>query len=257
MSSLESIILGILQGITEFLPISSSAHLYLFPHFAGKTYQGLAFDVMLHLGSSLAILLYFLKDWIKFVKGGLGEPKTENGRFFWLLATATVPAAAAGLTLENAAENIFRNPVWISVNLCVFALLLLAADTKRPERKKTMSLNLRDALIIGMAQCLALMPGVSRSGITITAALFLGYGKSDSAKISFYLALPIILGAGVLESFKLTSADINSGLFFGFFFSFASALLAIKFLLSYLEKKNFLVFVIYRIGLGAAILLTL
>ncbi len=256
MSNAEAIFLGILQGITEFLPISSSAHLYIIPYFTHQTYQGLKFDVMLHLASSLAIILYFWRDWLKFVKEGFACPKNE-GKFLWLIAAATVPAGICGIFFERTAEHLFRNPFWIATNLMIFAFLLLAADLKYSGEKKTLSLTLKDALIIGLFQCLALMPGVSRSGITITAALFLGYNREDSAKISFYLALPVIMGAGLLEGLKLTAADFNLALLFGFVFSLISAILTINFLLSYLQKRNLKIFVYYRILLGIAILTAL
>ena len=217
MSIAEAVILGLLQALGEFLPISSSAHLVLLPFFRGVQYQGVSFDVMLHLATLLAVLLYFAKDWFVIIKDGLTRPKTREGKTLWLLALATVPAGLAGVLAGRA------------------------------------DINLKNVVIIGCAQALALMPGVSRSGITITAALFLGFSRSQSARISFLLSAPVIGGAAVLELAHLSLADITAPLVWGFISAFLGALLVIGGLMKYIKTHSFNVFVVYRLLLGLVI----
>ena len=249
-----AIILGLLQALGEFLPISSSAHLVLLPFFTGQEYQGITFDVMLHLATLLAVVLYFAKDWYTIIKDGLSRPRSHEGKTMWLLVLATFPAAIAGVLFHNQVETAFRNPISIAICLMVFAVLLGWAD-----RKATLSdraqINLKNLLIIGCAQALALMPGVSRSGITITAALLLGFSRPQSARISFLLSTPIIAGAALLEITHLSPADINASLICGFISAFIGALAVIGWLMKYIKTNSFAVFVWYRILLGITILI--
>lgn len=253
MSVVDAILLGLLQALGEFLPISSSAHLVLLPYLRGQAYQGLSFDVLLHLATLLAVLAYFAKDWFYIVKDGLTQPKSENGKVLWLLALGTVPAGLAGFFLNDWAENVFRSPVMIAICLMVFAVILWLVDRKASEKNSGL-LTVKTALIIGVAQALAIMPGVSRSGITITAALFLGFSRSQSARVSFLLSAPIIAGAAAVEIFHLSLADINAPLIWGFISAFLGALLVIGFLMKYIKTHSFNVFVVYRLLLGAGIL---
>lgn len=253
MTIFDAVLLGLLQALGEFLPISSSAHLALLPYFRGMEYQGLAFDVMLHAATLLAVLLYFAKDWSVLIKDGLTRPTTQEGRKLWYLAAATVPAAIAGLLLNDLAENTFRNPLMIAVCLMVFACLLGWADKKGRKNPDTPIL-FSTLMIIGCAQALALMPGVSRSGITITAALLLGLSRSTSARISFLLSTPIIGGATLLELRHLTPTDFNMPLLWGFVSAFLGALLVIGWLMKYIKTHSFNVFVYYRLILGLVII---
>jgi Uncharacterized bacitracin resistance protein len=256
MTITTAIILGLLQALGEFLPISSSAHLVLFSFFTGKEYQGLTFDVLLHLATLIAVCAYFYKDLLVLTKKGLTEPKSEDGRLFWYIGLATIPAAVAGYFLEDLAESTFRAHWIIALNLIVFALLLFIADRKGKQNIKD-NLSLKIMMLIGCAQALALVPGVSRSGITITAALFLGLSRSLSARISFLLSMPIIAGAAVLQISHISLSQIDAPLIAGFLSALIGGFLVIKFLMKYIQKHNFDIFVYYRIALGLLILLKL
>lgn len=253
MSIFDAILLGLLQALGEFLPISSSAHLVLMPFFRGQAYQGVSFDVLLHLATLLAVLLYFAKDWISLIKNGLSQPFSQEGKPLWLLALATLPAAVAGVLFKEQVETVFRSPVSIACCLMIFAVLLWWADRKSNTEKAPL-FSAKNLLIIGCAQALALMPGVSRSGITITAALFLGFSRSQSARISFLLSAPVIAGAALLEVSHLSPDDISAPLIWGFISAFLGALAVISGLMKYIQKHNFTVFVIYRLLLSLFIL---
>ncbi len=253
MTVFDGVLLGLLQALGEFLPISSSAHLVLLPFFRGQAYQGITFDVLMHLATLLAVLLYFAKDWFFILKDGLTRPKTKEGHTLWLLALATVPAGLAGVLFQDQVETVFRSPVPIALCLMIFAVILWLADRKAAAQDRT-ELDLKTALLIGCAQALALMPGVSRSGVTITAALLLGFSRSQSARISFLLSAPVIGGAAVLELSHLSWADVNAPLVWGFVSAFLGALAVIGGLMRYIKTHSFTVFVVYRLLLGALIL---
>ena len=254
MTITTAIILGLLQALGEFLPISSSAHLVLFSFFTNGNYQGLTFDVMLHLATLIAVCSYFWKDLLVLTKKGLTEPKSEDGRLFWYIGLATIPAAVAGYFLEDIAETTFREPWVLALTLIIFALLLFIADRKGKQNIKD-NLSLKIMMLIGCAQALALVPGVSRSGITITAALFLGLTRSLGAKISFLLSMPIIAGAAVLKISHISLSQIDAPLIAGFLSALIGGFLVKKFLMKYIQKHNFDIFVYYRIALGILILL--
>lgn len=256
MTITTAIILGLLQALGEFLPISSSAHLVLFSFFTNGDYQGLTFDVLLHLATLIAVCAYFWKDLLVLTKKGLTEPKSEDGRLFWYIGLATIPAAVAGYFLEDIAETTFRAPWVLALTLIIFALLLFIADRKGKQNIKD-NLSLKIMMLIGCAQALALVPGVSRSGITITAALFLGLTRSLGARISFLLSMPIIAGAAVLKISHLSLSQIDAPLMAGFLSALIGGFLVIKFLMKYIQKHNFDIFVYYRIALGILILLKL
>lgn len=253
MTVFDAFLLGLVQALGEFLPISSSAHLVLLPYFRGQVYQGLAFDVLLHAGTLLAVLIFFARDWFVLVKQGFFAPKTQDGRLFWYLVAATIPAAVAGLLLNDWAEDTFRNPLIIASTLIVFGAVLWVADRCVRSAKGTVP-TLKIMMLIGCAQMLALVPGVSRSGITITAALFLGLSRPQSARISFLLSTPIIAGATLLEITKLSLADINAPLIVGFLTAFIGALAVIGWLMKYIKTHSFDIFVYYRWILGAVII---
>ncbi len=253
MTYTTAFLLGLIQALGEFLPISSSAHLALWPFFSGQVYQGLTFDVLLHLATLIAVISYFYKDLIVLVKQGLTAPKSEDGRLFWFIGLATIPAALAGYFLEDAAENTFRNPLLIASTLMIFALVLWYADHYNKSHKTDKNPTWLIMLLIGCAQALAIIPGVSRSGITISAALFLGLTRVASARISFLLSIPIIAGAAVLKLKDLTLNDITGPVILGFLTALIVGWLTIKFLMRFLTNHNFNVFVIYRIALALLI----
>lgn len=253
MTVFDAVLLGLLQALGEFLPISSSAHLVLLPYFRGMEYQGLAFDVILHAATLLAVLLYFAKDWFVLVKEGLTKPASKDGRMLWYLAAATVPAGLAGLLFKDWAEHAFRNPLMMAACLMVFACVLWWADRKGGHNDGR-QITFKTLMLIGCAQALAIMPGVSRSGITITAALLLGLSRSASARISFLLSAPIIAGAAAVEIGHLSAADFTAPLIWGFVSAFLGALIVIGGLMKYIKTHSFDVFVYYRILLGLFII---
>lgn len=257
MTVFDAVLLGLLQALGEFLPISSSAHLVLLPYFRGMEYQGIAFDVMLHAATLLAVLLYFAKDWFVLIKSGLTKPFAPQGRMLWYLAAATVPAGLAGLFLKDTAEHAFRNPLMMAGCLMMFAGFLWWADRRAGDRAETtdiFSVPFKTVFLIGCAQALAIMPGVSRSGITITAALLLGLARGAGARISFLLSAPIIAGAAAVEVTHLSAGDFNAALVWGFVSAFLGALVVIGGLMKYIKTHSFDVFVYYRLLLGLFII---
>ena len=257
MTELQAIILGVLQGAGEFLPISSSAHLALAPHVFGWPYQGLAYDVMLHLGTLLAVLVYFWRDWLRIFTDAIKRPSEKEGRLLWLLAAGSVPAGLAGVFLNDLAETTFRDPLWIGFNLLFFSVFIYLADRKPAQDLDENSFSLKHALLIGAAQSIALMPGASRSGMTIMAALFLGYSRGAAARLSFLLGTPIIFGAALLEARKISPEQLNAAFAYGLTASFIAGLACIGLLMSWLKKRTLTPFIIYRVILGVFILLML
>lgn len=253
MTETQAVILGILQGAGEFLPISSSAHLALAPRVFGWPYQGLAYDVMLHLGTLLAVAVYFWRDWLKIFSDAVRRPSEKEGRLLWLLAAGSVPAALAGVFLNDMAETTFRSPLWIGFNLLFFSALIWLADRRPAQTLEEGSFSLKHAIIIGLAQSIALMPGASRSGMTIMAALFLGYTRGGAARLSFLLGTPIIFGAALLEAHKITPDQLNAAFAAGLIASLFTGLACIGFLMTWLKKRTLTPFIIYRVLLGTAI----
>ncbi|MDD5208097.1 MAG: undecaprenyl-diphosphate phosphatase [Elusimicrobiales bacterium] len=254
MTEFQAVVLGILQGAGEFLPISSSAHLALAPRVFGWPDQGLAYDVMLHVGTLLAVAVYFWKDWLKIFSDAIKRPAEKEGRLLWLLAAGSVPAGAAGLLLNHTAETVFRNPLWIGFNLLFFSVLIYLADRKPAQELEESSFSLKHALLIGLAQSLALMPGASRSGMTIMAALFLGYRRGAAARLSFLLGTPIILGAALMEARKISPEHLNAAFATGLASSMIAGLSCIWLIMAWLKKRTLAPFIAYRVALGAAIL---
>ncbi len=275
MTSIQAIVLGILQGLGEFLPISSSAHLALAPYLFGWEYQGLDYDVMLHGGTLIAVLLYFARDWYEIIRDafvpfldkenrGKGifsllkeniKDKPDTAGMLWLLILATIPAGVFGILLDDLAENLFRNPAWMGANLLIFSIFIMWADKTARQDKDEKGLTIRHALLIGLAQCIALMPGASRSGMTIMAALFLGYSRPAAARFSFLLSTPVIGGAALLKALKFSAADITMPFVFGILASFITGFVVIKFFMAWIRSKNLMPFMVYRIILGIIILI--
>lgn len=263
MSIFRAIILGIIQGIAEFLPISSSAHLILFPYLLGWEESGLAFDVALHFGTMLAVLVVFFKDWWTLFIGAIKDIKTKkkstNGKMFWYLVIATIPAALAGLLLDDVIENVIRNKIWIiALALAVMGVLIYAGDkwANKHYKKETKfeDMNLKQVLTVGISQAFAVVPGFSRSGTTILAGRLMGISKEAITKFTFLLSVPVISGAAIL---KLGDLSFNKEVIIGIISSFAAGLLTIKFLLNYIKKHDFSVFAFYRVLLAAIILVKL
>ncbi len=256
MSIWEAIILALIQGLTEFLPISSSAHLILPSQLLGWTDQGLAFDVAVHVGTLLAVMLYFRQEIGQLIVGWLGSFKGQHNahsRLAWLIIWATIPAGLAGLLLSGLIEDYARSALVIAVTTIIFGLLLWYADVRASQRQTIEQLTLRQVLIIGGAQALALIPGTSRSGITMTAGMLLGLTKTDAARFSFLLSIPIIIMAGGYLSLKaVTQAEPFAWLPFGVgvLTSFIAAYLCIHAFLKIISRMGMLPFVIYRLLLG-------
>jgi len=176
MDMVKAVILGLVQGLGEFLPISSSAHLVLIPWFMRWTDSGLTFDIALHVGTLLAVVIYFWKDWIRLLHQGFANPREREGKLFWYLVLATIPGALIGFVLEDVAETVFRHPVLIACMLMVLGIILYAADRRGQKQIEVETISLQTSFLIGLSQALAIIPGVSRSGVTMTAALALGMG---------------------------------------------------------------------------------
>jgi len=254
MTLVQALVLGTVQGLAEFLPVSSSAHLVLVPWFFGWNDPGLAFDVALHMGTLLAVLGYFWRDWVLLAARGVSRPGSEEGRLFWLLAAATVPGAVFGRLLEKQAETTFRSPWLVAVMLMAAGLALYVADSRFSREKNLSAAGWADALWIGTAQALAVIPGVSRSGITMAAARTRSLGREAAARFSFLLSTPIILGAGVRQLSQLAPDALGGAFWAGVFSSALVGFLAIRFLLRYLVNHNFNIFVWYRFLLGLVVL---
>jgi undecaprenyl-diphosphatase len=261
-SIFHSIILGIVQGLGEFLPISSTAHLILVPYFFGWPDPGLAFDVALHVGTLIAVLAFFWQDWavifkLAFKNGAQSsklKAQSYKKNILWLIAIATIPGVLAGYFLENQAETFFRSPSLIALTLSSVGFILYIADKKTKKTKDLKTISKEDAMIIGAAQALAIIPGVSRSGATITAALFSGFDRVNAARFSFLLSTPIIFGAAILKLPHLFREGINVAIIIGILASAVSGYLAIKYLLKLIEKIGYKVFFWYRLALAFVIL---
>lgn len=254
MNLFQAFVLGVVQGIGEFLPISSSAHLVLVPWFMGWPWFGLTFDVALHVGTLFAVVAFFWRDWLVLAADGLRGRRTNNGRMFWYLVIATVPGAIIGYMLEDYAETIFREPLVIAVMLIVMGLILWLVDTRAGSIKSIEQIDLKDSLFIGFSQALAIIPGVSRAGITMTAGRFLNLDRETAARFSFLLSTPIIFGAGVSQIPDISAAELNGGFILGVITSAVVGFLSIKFLLNYLTRRSFMLFVWYRLALGVLVI---
>ena len=278
MTFLQMLIIAVVQGITEFLPISSSGHLILISVFTGFEDQGPMIDIAVHVGSLLAIIVYFFKDAMGLARGGfasvgIGHAPAER-RLFWWIVLGTIPAVIAGFAiklgyLNGFVASTFGIPIveedllasirftdLIAVNLIFYGILLGLADYFGKEEKTFEQMTWRDGLIVGMAQALALVPGTSRSGVTMTAARLLGYGRFEAARFSFLLSIPAVAGAGVLiipdlleaDSSLLLEAVITGAM------TCVAAFATMAFLMNFLKRASMMVFVFYRIAMGCALL---
>jgi undecaprenyl-diphosphatase len=257
LTIVQAVLLGFAQGLGEFLPISSSAHLVLVPWFFRWTDPGLTFDIALHLGTLVAVVLYFWREWCQLIVKGFTDVRSAKGRLFWYLAAASVPGGAAGFLLEKKAETIFRSPALIAVMLIAMGILLYWADRGSAKNIGINGITLRMSVLIGFSQALAIIPGVSRSGVTMTTGLLTGMTREGAARFSFLLSTPIILGAAVVKLPHVISnpSVVSASFVWGMVVSCVVGILSIGFLLRYVQTKNFLPFVWYRFILGALVLI--
>lgn len=272
MSLFEAIILGIVQGLTEFLPISSTAHLRIVPALAGWQDPGAAFSAIVQIGTLTAVLAYFHRDIIDisgaFISGiRKGKPfETQNSRMAWMIAAGTIPIVVFGLLFKTEIETSLRSLYWISAALILLALMLTLAEWLMKQRSKKglptksmQEIGWKEALMIGLAQSIALIPGSSRSGVTITGGLFLNLSRETAARFSFLLSLPAVFAAGIYQLYEtrdvlMASSSELVNLVAATFFAGVVGYLSIAFLISYLKKHTTSLFIIYRIALGVGIL---
>jgi undecaprenyl-diphosphatase len=256
----QAFVLGALQGLTEFLPVSSSAHLSLAPWVFGWEPAGLGFDLSLHVGTLVALGWYFRAEWKRLVLGGITllthrRITDDASRDAWFIVIATIPAAIAGILLEDYAETIFRAPIVTAIALIVMGGLLWGVDAVARRDRVRGAMTGRDALLVGFAQVLALVPGVSRSGSTITAGRALGFDRSSAAVFSFLMSMPIILAAALLKvPDAIRETGFSAPLLVGVATAAISSWLAIAVLLRYVSRRGYAVFAVYRFGLGALII---
>jgi undecaprenyl-diphosphatase len=271
----QAIVLAVVQGLTEFLPISSTAHLWLVPWLLGWKDPGLTFDVALHAGTLLAVLVFFWRYWVEMAAmavgwGGGSAPDAgaashsvrtdlrQNPRLLWFLVIATLPAALAGWRFEHAAEEQLRSPVVIGAALIVVGLLMWAGDWLGKRERDLGHVGLLDSFLVGVAQALAVIPGVSRSGVTMTAGLFRSMKRETAARFSFLLSTPIIAGAALKKGLEIRHTglphDMRLPFLCGALVSALVGYLVIAVLIRYLERRTFKVFVVYRVALGVIVL---
>lgn len=252
---MQALILGIVQGLTELLPISSSAHLNLIPWIFNWNIPE-SFDVALHFGTLLAIVIFFFKDWLELIKGGYNQvikkEKSFEGKMFWYLVIATIPGGAIGFLLDHfIGDNLGKMPLVIATALIVMGIILYIVDKKMPSKTNYEKMSLKQTFLIGLSQALAFIPGVSRSGVTMTTGRIMGVDRESTAKYSFLLSTPIVLGATL---YKFKDFVLNIPFFIGVLASFIVGIIVIKFLLEYLKKGSFKIFAIYRVILGLFII---
>ena len=261
MTTIQIVVLAVVQGLTEFLPISSSGHLVLVPFLVEWTDQGLAFDVAVHFGSLLAVVLFFRDDIAGLIRGGVqilgGDLKSPQAYMALAIALGTIPAAAAGLLAAGWIEQNLRDPSVIVYTLAGYGILMALADRYARRDRSITQVTIRDALIIGTAQALALVPGTSRSGVTITAGRLLGFERQDAARFSFLLSAPVILLATVYKGGEMVLGDTPVAwdeLALGVLVSAVVAYISIEFFMRFVTRIGLAPFAIYRLGLAALLL---
>ncbi len=263
VTTFQAVVLGLIQGLTEFLPISSSAHLSLAPILFGWTDPGLAFDVALHFGTLVAVLWYFRKEWVELIVAAGGIVATrrvdtvEKKRVIFLIL-ATIPGAVGGLVLQEKAETVFRAPALTAWALIVMGIILWAVDRASAQDRPLKGMRWLDALLIGLAQVIALVPGVSRSGSTITAGRALRFDRQSAAVFSFLMSMPIIAAAVVLKGSELLrQGGLTTPIIAGILAAAVSSWFAIAILLRYVSRHSYGIFALYRVVLGAIVLIIL
>jgi undecaprenyl-diphosphatase len=267
----QALIMGIVQGITEFLPISSSGHLILVPYILGWNggfINSLAFSVMLHMGTLVALLVYFRRDWLELIPAGLATIRDRsfrgdrNRKLAWLILVSTIPAVIAGPILNDTLESAVRAAGVVAVTMVLGGAILWLADRRGAKDRDLDRLTFPQSLVIGVAQALALVPGISRSGISISAGLLVGLTRESAARFSFLMATPVIAGAGAFETLKLIRGEAGpdlqiAPLVVGMVAALVSGLAAIHFLLRYLRSNSLTVFVVYRLAIAAIVAVVL
>ncbi len=269
--SIQALIMGLTQGLTEFIPVSSSGHLVLIPWLFGwkdPFIDSVAFTVVLHMGTLLALLVYFWRDWLTLIPAGLatirdrsfkGDP---NRKMAFLILVATIPAILVGPLFDAKLEEMVRKPAEIAFTLCVGAAILWLADRWGARKREMDSLTFREALGIGVAQAIALVPGISRSGISISGGLFLGLTRESAARFSFLMATPVIAGAGLWTARKFFTHEAGPNpemnvVLIGFIAATISGFLAIRFMLAFLRRQSVNAFVVYRVLAAIAVFIVL
>jgi undecaprenyl-diphosphatase len=255
MDILQAIIYGVVQGLGEFLPISSTAHITLLPWLFGWKDPGLTFDVALHIGTLFAVIIYFWKDWIRLIKAGITNIKSNDGKLFWFIVIACIPGGIIGVLFHDQVETIFRNPALIGMMLIAMGLVLYIADRVGQKTYDLENVGLLRSLLIGVSQGLAVIPGVSRSGITMATGRFFGLTREGAARFTFLLSTPFIFLSGVYEARNFNNLNIEILPFaIAIVTSAVVGILSIQFLLSYIKNRGFGIFVIYRIIVGIAVI---
>ncbi|MCP5468192.1 MAG: undecaprenyl-diphosphatase UppP [Deltaproteobacteria bacterium] len=263
----EAILLGIVQGLGEFLPISSSAHLFMFNKWFQLDSPGLAFDIALHLGTLFSLLAFFYQDWIKLTRAFFTSlkkipqkqqnPLNSYERLIWLIILGTIPVVVFALSFEDYIENQWRQAWIVGINMALFGVLLWWADRKSKKLRNMDTLTWKDSFWIGIAQCLALIPGSSRSGVTITGGLLRNLDRDTAARFSFLLSTPAVLGAAILKLPKFFNESFNLTVLIGILTSAIVGFLAIKYMLYFLKKYSFSVYVVYRLIFAAFVFIAL
>jgi len=264
---LQALLLGLVQGLTEFVPVSSSGHLVLGQRLFGWPHSlNMPFSVAVHMGTLLALLVFFREEWVALIRGFFTSLTTRprdwvfDQRLAWMLVLASIPAALAGALLGDTVEAHLQTPAWVAVFLAVGALAMLAAELWGSRSRGFDGLRASDAGIVGTAQALALAPGISRSGITISGGMLAGLDREAAARFAFLISAPVIAGAGLWEGQKLARSGLggNAGVFIaGFAASAVTGFIAIKLMLAYLRKHTLAPFIIYRFALAAVVILVL
>ncbi len=268
ISSLHAIILGAVQGLTEFLPISSSGHLIVIPYLFNWPYQGKSFDVALHAGTVVALLIYFWQDWLVIIKNGFTKKSATPSQaawpyprnFLWQIVVASIPAAIFGLAIDQVMEKWSTDHVGaaiiiIAINFAVFGWLLWFVDKKVKNKVAPAEMTYGKAFIVGLFQSIALIPGVSRSGITLTGSRLVGLPREESARFSFLIGAPAIIGALLVELPKIIKDDLSLSFWLGVITAAVFGVVAIKFLIAYLKKSDFSLFLWYRLAVAAVVII--
>lgn len=263
MHIIQSLVLGITQGFSEFIPISSSGHLILLPWLMEWKEHPLDFDIILHLGTLIALMIYCGQYWVSLIKSGIISIKERSiggypeRKIFWLVVISTVPSAIIGALFEHQAETLLRNPLTVGLTTGIFAVIFFIVERLGKKEKKIYEIGYTGAFIIGLLQILAIVPGVSRSGITIISCIAIGLRRKEAVEFSFLLSAPVIFGAVLFKAgdiFKLLGADSGTVILAGLIASALCGILAIKFLLSYVKHRSFSLFLAYRLILSVAVI---
>lgn len=255
MSIIQAIIYGIVQGITEFLPVSSTAHLTLLPWIFGWQNPGSVFDVALHFGTAIAVIGFFFKDYVRLISAGFTKPNSNDGRLFWCLVVATIPGGIFGIALNKYSDAMSSNHLLTGILLIIMGIVLYLCDRMGKQQISLERIGLKQSLIVGCSQVLAMIPGVSRSGITMTAGRAAGIDRKSIAKFTFLMSTPIVLGDALYHTKDIVHVNIDVLPFVvAILTSAVVGILSIRFLLNYLKTKSFFVFTVYRFIFGAFII---